>query len=96
VLDSALAGILQLRQSEGAHLRRCIDSDDAVRHLRETDRPLTRAVGKLENVPTRRKRIECRKHTIERETPSGIELFAQSHGALATEPLVVLASASPI
>src|SRR3954468_2152396 len=58
-LDIALAGILQLRQSEFAHLRRCIDSDYSGRGLRETDRPLTRAVGKLEDVSTRRKRIEC-------------------------------------
>src|SRR4051794_38126453 len=58
-LDIALAGILQLRQSELAHLRRRIDSDYSGRGLRETDRPLTRAVGKLEDVSTRRKRIEC-------------------------------------
>ena len=58
-LDIALAGILQLRQSEFAHLRRCVDSDYPGRELRETDRPLTRAVGKLEDVSTRRKRIEC-------------------------------------
>src|SRR3954454_5211891 len=58
-LNMALPGILQLRQSEFTHLRRSIDSDDAGHHLRETDRPLTRAVGKLEDVSTRRKRIEC-------------------------------------
>jgi hypothetical protein len=58
-LDIAFAGISQLRQSEVAHLRRCIDSDYTGRELRETDRPLTRAVGKLEDVSTRRKRIEC-------------------------------------
>src|SRR3954453_18970975 len=58
-LDVALAGILQLRQSEFAHLRRCIDSDYSGRRLRETDRPFPRAVGKLEDVSTRRKRIEC-------------------------------------
>src|SRR3954453_19349755 len=58
-LDVALAGILQLRQSELAHLRRCIDSDHPGRGLRETDRPFPRAVGKLEDVSTRRKRIEC-------------------------------------
>src|SRR6187200_1948221 len=57
-LDIALTRILQLRQSEFAHLRRCIDSDYSGRRLRETDRPLTRAVGKLEDVSTRRKRIE--------------------------------------
>ena len=95
-LDIALAGILQLRQSEFAHLRRCIDSDYSGRGLRETDRPLTRAVGKLEDVSTRRKRIECRKHTIELKTPSRIALLAQIMEPLATEPLVVLASASPI
>ena len=39
-LDIALAGILQLRQSEFAHLRRCIDSDYSGRDLRETDRRL--------------------------------------------------------
>src|SRR4051794_40818407 len=58
-LDIALAGILQLRPREVAHLRRGIDSDYSGRILRETDRPLTRAVGKLEDVSTRRKRIEC-------------------------------------
>src|SRR3954453_19006933 len=58
-LDIALTGILPLRQSEFAHLRRCIDSDYIGRHLRETDRPLTRAVGELEDVPARRERIEC-------------------------------------
>src|SRR3954467_13492483 len=58
-LDVAFAGILQLRQSEFAHLRRCIDSDYSGRPLRETDRPLTCAVGKLEDVSTRRKRMEC-------------------------------------
>src|SRR3954452_5827667 len=57
-LDIALAGILQLRQSEVAHLWRRIDADHPGRQLRETDRPLTRAVGKLEDVSTRRKRIE--------------------------------------
>src|SRR4051794_5432201 len=92
----ALAGIVQLRQSEFAHLRRCIDSDHTGRHLRKADRPLTRAVGKLEDVSTRRKRIECWIHSIEFKTPSGIVLFAQVMEPLATEPLVVVASASPI
>src|SRR3954463_6047875 len=95
-LDLALAGVLQLRQSEVAHLRRCIDSDHTARQLRETDRPLTCAVGKLKDVPTRRKRIECCIHTIELKTPSGIALFAQVMEPLATEPRVVLARASPI
>src|SRR3954470_17703711 len=95
-LDVALAGILQLRPSEVAHLRRCIDSDHPGRHLRETNRPLARAVGKLEDVSTRRERIECGIHPIQLKTPSGIELFAQVMEPLATEPLVVLASASPI
>jgi len=35
-------------------------------------------------------------HSIELETPSGIVLFAQVMEPLATEPLVVLTSASPI
>src|SRR3954453_20133435 len=35
-------------------------------------------------------------NTFELKTPSGIELFAQVMEPLATEPLVVLASASPI
>src|SRR5690349_4531383 len=35
-------------------------------------------------------------NTIELKTPSGIELFAQVMEPLATEPLVVLASASAI
>jgi hypothetical protein len=35
-------------------------------------------------------------NTIELKTPSGIELLAQVMEPLATEPLVVLASASPI
>ena len=95
-LDVALAGLLQLRQSEVAHLRRAIDSDDPGRRLREPERPLTCAVSKLENLAPRRKIIECRVHSIELETPLGIELLAQVMESLATEPLVVLASASPI
>src|SRR4029450_2130550 len=35
-------------------------------------------------------------HSVEFKTPSGIVLFAQVMEPLATEPLVVLASASPI
>src|SRR6476619_7536401 len=35
-------------------------------------------------------------HLIELQTPSGVVLFAQVMEPLATEPLVVLASASPI
>src|SRR5436190_19891887 len=35
-------------------------------------------------------------NTFELKTPSGIELFAQVMEPLATEPLVVLTSASPI
>ena len=35
-------------------------------------------------------------NTIELKTPSGIELFAQVMEPLATEPPVVLTSASPI
>ena len=35
-------------------------------------------------------------HSIELETPSGVALLAQVMEPLATEPLVVLTSASPI
>src|SRR3954453_20844978 len=44
-LDIAFPGILQLRQSEVAHLRRCIDSPPPGRHPGETYLPPPRAVG---------------------------------------------------